>query len=476
MNVATSSSSSTRPFKDEYPLLQRVLLDPSWLDTLGPPDMDVLVEEIARALLHCCVSESTLSHEAIDVHICLVRAIAKVDESFYERADGAMLKFFRKSITTPDNLEALLRIVDADVRTGPVRCLALTELFKISQSGPIWSSKLKDGSSFSSRSYNTYAKLLDDEATKDIHHIEHCECIRIAWNLLGAGLKSTKDKPAIILDRILPFNWTVIMDSTLQKSRGESADTIDNTVEHRLITVLTDVAHDVLNLEPESAQAKEFMEKLGACHKLFRRTLRQILELRTLSRQTPEDLLLNSSGVLENLLWMSNFFDCFIPCVARCPPLDPETDVLVGLANHTLREIRPIVGSMIAQNIIDFSIDEYDAMSGFTDPDWWVKFKSMSNQQLIHKLYSPREHHDAASLKKKAKGERKYIKKAMQKSWEEQHGKDEMCASCFVLEKDAPGGKLFRCGWCHRVDYCSRECQKKHWSKTHKKQCTGRKK
>jgi hypothetical protein len=43
-----------------------------------------------------------------------------------------MLLLLRNSIATPDNLEALLRLIDADIRTGKVRCTAFVFLQRIS--------------------------------------------------------------------------------------------------------------------------------------------------------------------------------------------------------------------------------------------------------------------------------------------------------------------------------------------------------
>jgi hypothetical protein len=46
----------------------------------------------------------------------------------------------------------------------------------------------------------------------------------------------------------------------------------------------------------------------------------------------------------------------------------------------------------------------------------------------------------------------------------------EMCANCYVLEKTLDE-KLLKCGQCRVIKYCSRECQREHWKKAHKKQC-----
>jgi hypothetical protein len=56
------------------------------------------------------------------------------------------------------------------------------------------------------------------------------------------------------------------------------------------------------------------------------------------------------------------------------------------------------------------------------------------------------------------------------------YGTNETCTNCNVLEEYSQGRKLFRCGSCHQVLYCSRECQRAHWKKAHKKECVGTKK
>jgi hypothetical protein len=42
------------------------------------------------------------------------------------------------------------------------------------------------------------------------------------------------------------------------------------------------------------------------------------------------------------------------------------------------------------------------------------------------------------------------------------------CASC------GAGGKLMTCSLCKKVWYCSRDCQRKHWKASHKRECVGK--
>jgi MYND finger len=44
-----------------------------------------------------------------------------------------------------------------------------------------------------------------------------------------------------------------------------------------------------------------------------------------------------------------------------------------------------------------------------------------------------------------------------------------ICANC---AKKVPQKELKRCGKCKIVKYCSGDCQKKHWLKFHRRQCT----
>jgi hypothetical protein len=71
---------------------------------------------------------------------------------------------------------------------------------------------------------------------------------------------------------------------------------------------------------------------------------------------------------------------------------------------------------------------------------------------------------------------RKPIEAQDQASLEDNIGKDEMYANCFVLEKDTKGKKLVFCSLCRLATYCSPGYQRVHWKQRHKQQCVGKKK
>ena len=54
-------------------------------------------------------------------------------------------------------------------------------------------------------------------------------------------------------------------------------------------------------------------------------------------------------------------------------------------------------------------------------------------------------------------------------------GDDELCDNCLIPERFlfAKGKHLMRCSKCHKVKYCSRNCQRVHWIREHRHQCQG---
>jgi hypothetical protein len=331
---------------------------------------------------------------------------------------------------------------------------------------------MKNGSHFSSDLIVTLTKALDDEANKDKEtlHGDGCHCVESYWDIIETVLAMTKEEPAKMLDRIKSFDWKAIFDMPTDDFEGQY-----------LFVGLHAQSVNALIFDRNCLQAKQLLKKLGSCHGLFRRALRRILELRPLSSQSPGSIPANSSTVLSLLLDQCRFFAPFCCCLAPCPPQDPETDILVRLTNLTLREIRPVVVNMIQHEAktartID-SIERYDTqLIMATDAPWWEKFKTETDNDRWQRFERICLQDDAAVCKRREKATRRNMKEFVKSTVEEAYGKDDLCASCYTLEKDAPGGKLFKCGWCRQVFYCSRECQTLHWKKTHKKQCTGRKK
>jgi hypothetical protein len=103
---------------DEKPLLERICFDLDLLGTLAPKDVDTLGIEITLLLGHCCVPESIVFDTR---NTTLMFCILSVDNAL----TGATKLLFRTTISTKNNLEALLRLIYGDIQTGNVRCLAV---------------------------------------------------------------------------------------------------------------------------------------------------------------------------------------------------------------------------------------------------------------------------------------------------------------------------------------------------------------
>jgi hypothetical protein len=122
-----------------------------------------------------------------------------------------------------------------------------------------------------------------------------------------------------------------------------------------------------------------------------------------------------------------------------------------------------------------FSLDQYDSTIEVTDADWWAEFKNETPQERLQRLEDTYlGERSSADIKRAGRKGRRQVKKHIKTRIDHEHGYDEMCASCYLLEKDEPDGKLLKCGSCRLVKCCSSKYPKDNW-KTQKKQCTGRK-
>jgi hypothetical protein len=426
-----------------------------------PTDIDQLVEDISGVLQRCLVDESTVSDEERELNEEMMAWMLRVDLIIRRSSDddaGALVILFMKRISTPTNLEAFLRMMDADIRTGMVRCGASSLITQLSSMSSIWGRKMNDGSSFASCLVTCCAKSLDDEAnqSKQIPHISTCLC-GDAGKMLQKALITAKDDPLKVLDRVAGFDWKTILE------------TLEN-ISDQLFWLLWNEAVTVLVRDQSNSKAKSFLQKLGSCHEVFRSSLRSLVALRSLPSAPG-----NMSTTLKDLELVIQFHEFFHLCLVP-PPSDPEIEVLVSLANHSLKEVRStIVAAIQLDNDSGITSDLYDRLIKYTEADSWTYIKHLTDddrwRRLDTILLSRRQDSDA---KKSRKTQRQNAKKDMKSYVERLHGNDEMCTNCLRLESGLEEGKkLMICGWCKQVNYCSRECQMEHWKKFHKKECTG---
>jgi hypothetical protein len=185
--------------------------------TLDAP-YDGLVKEISHLFQRCSVDSTAISNEERRVNEFLIGFVCLIDASFPPEGNDqfvAVLLLFRKAITTPSNLELLLRIADADSQTRLARCSAMDILRRLGQVNTTWSIKLQDGSYFMSNLVSVCAKALVDDMEKDSRVLHRDDvfflCSYNSPNNLLWALGMTKDEPAKVLVRVYSFNWMEIL-------------------------------------------------------------------------------------------------------------------------------------------------------------------------------------------------------------------------------------------------------------------------
>jgi hypothetical protein len=451
---------------DDFAFLRRAAAT----DRVDTADIDQLVEDIGGVLQRCRVDESTVSDEERHENEELIRCVARVFNAIHDRCEtGAIVLLFMKRISTPTNLEALLRMMDADIRTGGVRCVANNLMSILATMSFVLGLKMNGGSSLASCLVSCCSKSLEDDAdqSKQIPHITGC-CCWAAGKMLKTALLTAKEDPLKVLDRVAGFDWKTILETY------PSVEFSNESFLHQLFSMLWDLAVNVLLLDRSNSKAKSFLRKLGSCHELFRSSLRRLVALRSLP-SSPGNM---TTTTLTYLMALSLFHESFHYCLVP-PPSDPEIEVLVSLANHSLKEVRPTVFAAIQfdddSEASCITNDQYDRLIEYTQADEWTHVKHLSDddrwRSLETAVLSPLQ---ARDVKKTLKTMRQSKKKDMKSDVEALHGFDEACNNCFRLESGLEEGKkLMICGWCKQVSYCSRECQMEHWKKFHKKECTG---
>jgi hypothetical protein len=357
-------------------------------------------------------------------------------------------------------------MMDADVRTGLVRCRANNLLAILISMGPIYGLKMNDGSYFASCLLSCSSKSLEDDAKqgRQIPHIAGCYCLH-AGELLIKALQTVKEDPLKVLELVAGFDWKTILETNVLRPEND-------TVIYQLFSLLWDTPVSALVTDRRNSKARSFLRELGSCHELFRSSLRRIVALRSFPSAPG-----NMSTTLNYLHSLNRFHEIFHNCLLP-PPSDPEIEVLVSLANLSLKEGRPtIVAAIQLANDPDTCIttDQYDRIIKYTQADRWTRVKHLSDDDRWRSLETDYlSWVQASDLKRTLKTNRHNAKNDMKSDAEALHGNDEVCTNCFRLESGLEEGKrLMICGWCKRVNYCSRECQMEHWKKFHKKECIG---
>jgi hypothetical protein len=446
MGQAASTGLLSRPVPlgDDFPILKRCRgpSDFAFLESLGPTAIiNGLTNEVTRVFGRCSLPESTRSDKerAQDewMMACVLLAISALYNRTGENSE-AISNLFHKTLCTPDNLDCLFRMSDADVRTGLVRCIANYIVGVFANMTSMWDIKMHDGSRIASSVISVYGKALDDEAKhgSEIPHMEGCGCNDFSPMFFLMGLKMTQEEPAEVLERFHAFNWTAILQS------------IDDKTAYTLAYRLHQAALPVLHHDPEHTIARALLRKIGECHELYRSALRCILELKSAG---PE----NIGSILSRLEYMSFFIGPYQFCLTP-PPSEEETLSLVGLANEALKEARSMVIDAIqAQNVggSSFTIGEYDTLTEATDTDWLAMMKQESPeerwQRFEARILSSEEYTVAGRLEESREAERQHQLDRLERL---ACSEGEMCANCFELEKHLREGiHLMRCSQCRLV-------------------------
>jgi hypothetical protein len=395
-----------------------------------------------------------------------VLGVNKGIEAIEEEGNEALLVLFRKRVATPENLDALLCMIDTDIQTGKIRCIAFKLLYKLVDGVDYsWGLKMEDGSYFATSCIVACCKALENETNEDCNnrHTERsCTCALLASSFLNRAIVMTKDGPVTVIERVHAFNW----DQILSKANK------NNTEAYNWFVSMYFLCLEALKENAEHFSAQKFLEKLEMCHDFYCGALEHLVRMaRSLSSLPKEEI----GKLLSRLTLIRNALRIYSTRLTP-PPTDPKTKVLVRLAQQTLKEGRPTAVAALqdptVEMKINFTIEDYDELLLHTDAHQWAGLKTLSDSQRRERFEAELKGHPT-TRKTLRRGAKKFLKNAAEQSF----GNDEMCASCYVLEsKLGEGEQLSKCGWCKQVTYCSRECQKLHWNKAHKEECDGRKK
>jgi hypothetical protein len=458
-----------------FQLLQKVSADIKFVHSLQPKDIDKLGEEVSKAFQRASVPESTVAIEERQVNEVMLGCIGTIDNELSLRQDsandGAKLILFRRTLITPDNLEALFRMCDPNIRTGKVRCHAFWQLRALLTVQATWKVKLQlQPDSNDSTPTSVAGRLITVMSTALSDQRKHCEhkslyvCHYAPWTVCTESLGVCRDKPEKVVDLIHPFDWTTILqraDAAVLTEDLEAPIYYDLT----LFIVLHRWPVRLLQEDHNNSKAKEVLQKLGKCDTLLRRVLQRVIS-GTISSTTATTM------PFEEMAPVANFLISFLYCLSPVP-WDRDIESLVRRAHAALNE--SLMTSIISEMSVMAQNPER-SKAGLTTMNElsfllenWKKLHEESEEarwQRFHRRYLTHDANpdDNKGLSKAAlKAHKKQVKSTTNLT------QGEMCANCYVLEKTLDR-KLLKCGQCRLIKYCSPSCQKEHW-KVHKKQC-----
>jgi hypothetical protein len=461
----------------DYPLLRS--------DGISTDKMDDMIREIIQLLERCSKPESNFSDEERADNSFLIFRIIQIDnliQASEEEGHEALQLLYRKRLATPDNLGALLLMVDTDIQAGKIRCGAIAILLSIVDKVDfVWSLKMKDGSYFATSYIGACCKALENETNEDCnnHHTERsCECAFNATRSLNMVMLMTKDAPVKVIKCVHSFNWAQILSKAQAKANKFETETEPY---HWFIRLYTLCMND-LKENADHSLAREFLQKLEMCHDFLCGALEHVVRM---TRSLPSAPKQEIEGLLYRLFLIRKVLWIYSTTLTPPPAVNSSfayqrTNVLSRLAHHTIKEGRPSVINALQDPTVcqnGFAIEDYDDLLLYTDllytdAQQCVGLQTQSEQQRRERFEAALSEHDSDR-----KTERRAAKERLKRTAKRTFGKDEVCANCHVLESTMEEGEtLSKCGWCKQVTYCSRECQKLHWKKAHKKECTGRKK
>lgn len=453
--MAASSNTNTlrQPIEDDrmnFPILQKVLADVDYVTRLQPSDMDALGNEVTMAYQRCALDERSVSPAEQQINSIMLGCIGTIDKRLEDHSArnpnvGAMLMLYRRSVLTSRNLSALNRMCDHTVRSGMVRCQAFWHLNNLTKIRSVWKVPLEDGTSFAMAIIKTMGQALNPSLQAVHASFPYCQCRNITWPCLCKALAACLDPPDEIVKVLLQYDWPSILqhDDVLVQSEGGVSTFYDIVI----FIGLHQRCYQALGDNPENAEAKKLLRRLGTCWLLFRRCQRRVISGEAWTRPRP-NFMEDSGPVVRFSLAMLH---CLCPV-----PDDRDLDAQVQTSSKRISDL-------LCKFIEREAIMESNAMVAIKGTKYLLELMGEARWQEL-KLESDAERWErfrdyyltglspAAERKRVAKDLKDTFSSSVKQVTDLSLG--EMCANCFVLDSDhekATGSKLSKCARCGQI-------------------------